>query len=453
MLQLTGALLQPFVGFYSDRHPKPHALAMGMGFSLLGMLLLSKAGSFAMVLVATSLVGLGSSVFHPESSRMARAASGGRHGFAQSFFQVGGNFGSALGPLLAAFIVLRNGQSSIAWFSIAAMVAMAVLARVGNWAQWSGAMHAARRASSARHDAVSSREVVIAIVILLALLFSKFVYLASLGSYYTFYLISRFGLTVQSAQIHLFVFLGAVAAGTIIGGPVGDRIGRRQVILCLDSRRAAVHAGAAVREPVLDAHPHRDYRDGARLGVLRDRRLRAGADAGACRHDRRAVLRRGVRHQRHRRGGARVLADRTDIFYVYRLCSYSPAIGVLALWLPRVEPAAARHEPISRSRPGARASGRVRQVGPPAPLTLISSPLYSVTRTPARSSAGARPRIARQHHAVARAEGEHVGPHRVELVRPGLRTQRVAALDAVRSRNGTGSSGSRLTREVVDRPG
>src|SRR5689334_14199294 len=159
VLQLTGALFQPVIGFYSDRHPKPYALAMGMGFTLFGMILLSRAASFGMVLGATSLVGLGSSVFHPESSRMARAASGGRHGFAQSFFQVGGNFGSALGPLLAAFIVLRHGQSSIAWFSVAALVAMVFLARVGTWYKTSGAMHAARRARTMRHDAVSSRQV------------------------------------------------------------------------------------------------------------------------------------------------------------------------------------------------------------------------------------------------------------------------------------------------------
>ena len=231
VLQLTGALLQPVVGFYSDRRPRAYALATGMGFTLAGMILLSRAGSFPMVLAAASLVGLGSSVFHPESSRIARAASGGRHGFAQSLFQVGGNFGSSLGPLLAAFVVLPRGQSSIAWFSLAALVAIAFLFHVGSWFKESGAMHAGRRAASARHDAVSSRQVVTAIAILLALLFSKFIYLASLGSYYTFYLISRFHLSVQSAQIHLFVFLGAVAAGTIIGGPVGDRIGRRQVIL------------------------------------------------------------------------------------------------------------------------------------------------------------------------------------------------------------------------------
>ena len=157
VLQLSGALLQPVIGFYSDRHPRPYALATGMGFMLAGMILLSRAGSFTMVLAASSLVGLGSSVFHPESSRIARAASGGRHGFAQSLFQVGGNFGSALGPLLAAFVVLPRGQSSIAWFSLAALVAIAFLFHVGSWYKGSGAIHAARRAVAARHDAVSSR--------------------------------------------------------------------------------------------------------------------------------------------------------------------------------------------------------------------------------------------------------------------------------------------------------
>lgn len=347
VLQLTGALLQPVVGFYSDRHPRPYALAMGMGFSLLGMLLLSRAGSFGMVLAATSLVGLGSSIFHPESSRMARAASGGRHGFAQSFFQVGGNFGSALGPLLAAFIVLRQGQSSIAWFSIAALVAMVFLVRVGSWYQGSGAMHAARRAASSRHDAVSSRQVTTAILILLALLFSKFVYLASLGSYYTFYLITRFGLSVQSAQIHLFVFLGAVAAGTIIGGPVGDRIGRRQVIL----------ASILGVLPFTLALPYADLFWTRILTVIIGMVLasafsvivvyaqelmpgRVGMIAG---------LFFGVAFGISGIGAAALgaLADRTDIYYVYRLCSYLPAIGVLAFWLPRVEPSAPHHEPVS----------------------------------------------------------------------------------------------------------
>ncbi|HXD16888.1 MAG TPA: MFS transporter [Vicinamibacterales bacterium] len=347
VLQLTGALLQPVVGHYSDRHPRPYALAAGMGFSLSGMLLLSKAGSFTMVLAATSLVGLGSSIFHPESSRMARAASGGRHGFAQSFFQVGGNFGSALGPLLAAFIVLRNGQSSIAWFSIAALVAMMFLVRVGSWYKGSGAMHAARRAAAARHDPVSSRQVMTAVLILLALLFSKFVYLASLGSYYTFYLISRFGLTVQSAQIHLFVFLGAVAAGTIIGGPVGDRIGRRQVILAsilgvlpftlalpyanlFWTRILTVIIGMVLASAFSVIVVYAQELMPGRVGMI------AGLFFGV------AFGISGI--------GAAVLgalADRTDIYYVYRLCSYLPGIGVLAFWLPRVDPAPAHHEPVS----------------------------------------------------------------------------------------------------------
>jgi len=347
VLQLTGALLQPVIGFYSDRHPKPYALAMGMGFTLLGMILLSRAGSFGMVLTATSLVGLGSSVFHPESSRMARAASGGRHGFAQSFFQVGGNFGSALGPLLAAFVVLRQGQGSIVWFSLAALAAMALLVRVGSWYKGSGAMHAARRAASARHDAVSSRQIAMAIGILLLLLFSKFVYLASLGSYYTFYLISRFGLSVQSAQIHLFVFLGAVAAGTIIGGPVGDRIGRRQVILVsilgvlpftlalpyanlFWTRILTVIIGVVLASAFSVIVVYAQELMPGRVGMI------AGLFFGV------AFGISGI-------GAAALgeLADRSSIFYVYRLCSYLPAIGVLALWLPRVDTLAPHSEPVS----------------------------------------------------------------------------------------------------------
>jgi FSR family fosmidomycin resistance protein-like MFS transporter len=308
-----------------------------MGFTLLGMILLSRAGSFGMVLVATSMVGLGSSIFHPESSRMARAASGGRHGFAQSFFQVGGNFGSSLGPLLAAFIVLRNGQASIAWFSIAALVAMAFLFHIGRWYKGSGAMHALRHAHASRRDAVSSRRVVTAVLILLALLFSKFIYLASLGSYYTFYLISRFGLSVQSAQIHLFVFLGAVAAGTIIGGPVGDRIGRRQVILAsilgvLPFTLALPYANLFWTR-ILTVIIGMVLASAFSVIVVYAQELmpgRVGMIAG---------LFFGVAFGISGIGAAALgaLADRTDIYYVYRLCSYLPAIGVLAFWLPRVE--------------------------------------------------------------------------------------------------------------------
>ena len=347
VLQLTGALLQPVIGFYSDRHPRPYALATGMGFTLAGMILLSRAGSFPMVLAAASLVGLGSSVFHPESSRIARAASGGRHGLAQSLFQVGGNFGSALGPLLAAFVVLPRGQSSIAWFSVAALVAIAFLFHVGSWYKGSGAIHAARRAVAPGHDAVSSRQVVIAIAILLALLFSKFIYLASLGSYYTFYLISRFHLSVQSAQIHLFVFLGAVAAGTIIGGPVGDRIGRRQVILwsilgvlpftlalpyasLFWTRILSVVIGMVIASAFSVIVVYAQELMPGRVGMI------AGLFFGV------AFGISGI-------GAAALgaLADRTDIFYVYRLCSYLPAIGVLAFWLPPVEATTPHHEQFS----------------------------------------------------------------------------------------------------------
>jgi FSR family fosmidomycin resistance protein-like MFS transporter len=221
--QVTASLLQPAIGFYTDRRPKPYSLAIGMGFTLTGMLLLATAEQFVAVLAAAALVGLGSSVFHPESSRIARLASGGRHGLAQSLFQVGGNAGTSLGPLLAAFVVLPNGQSSIAWFSVAAMVAMGFLWHVGTWYKGTGAASGVKRRSVAvRHHAVTSREAGVAIALLLALIFSKHLYMASMSSYYTFYLISRFGLSVQSAQLHLFLFLGAVAAGTIIGGPVGD---------------------------------------------------------------------------------------------------------------------------------------------------------------------------------------------------------------------------------------
>ncbi len=228
--QITASLLQPLVGSYTDRKPLPYSLPVGMGFTLCGVLLLSQAGTFSMLLLAAALIGTGSSIFHPESSRIARLASGGRHGFAQSFFQVGGNTGSALGPLLAAFVILPHGQGSLAWVSLLALVGIVLLSRVGAWYARLALKPKTIRSAAASAPALPRRQVAIAIAVLLALIFSKYFYLISLSSYYTFYLIEKFQLSTQSAQIHLFYFLGAVALGTFVGGPVGDRFGRKLVI-------------------------------------------------------------------------------------------------------------------------------------------------------------------------------------------------------------------------------
>jgi MFS transporter, FSR family, fosmidomycin resistance protein len=230
--QITASLLQPIIGRYTDSKPRPYSLATGMGFTLTGLALLASARTYPLLLVAAALIGTGSSVFHPESSRVARMASGGRHGLAQSVFQVGGNFGTAVGPLLAAFIVLPHGQSSVLWFSCAALLGIFVLFNVGHWYKRHGMARLKPRATDAgaAHATPTRREVTVAMSVLLALIFSKYFYLASLTSYYTFYLISRFHVSVQDSQVYLFVFLGSVALGTILGGPVGDRIGRKYVI-------------------------------------------------------------------------------------------------------------------------------------------------------------------------------------------------------------------------------
>jgi FSR family fosmidomycin resistance protein-like MFS transporter len=229
--QITASLLQPVIGLYTDRHPQPRSLSFGMGATLCGIALLAFAPTFPILLVAAALVGTGSSVFHPESSRIARMASGGKHGLAQSIFQVGGNAGSASGPLLAAWIVIPNGQKSVAWFSLAALLAIAVLWHVGTWYALNLVGYRAKaKAQASTHSMLPRGRVIVAIGVLLLLVFSKYFYLASISSYYTFYLIEKFGLSVQSAQLHLFVFLFAVAAGTLLGGPIGDRIGRKRVI-------------------------------------------------------------------------------------------------------------------------------------------------------------------------------------------------------------------------------
>src|SRR5579863_2032303 len=227
--QFTASLLQPMVGAMADRTPRPYSLAIGMAFSLAGLLLLAFAGNYPLLLLAAALIGTGSSVFHPESSRVARMASGGKHGLAQSVFQVGGNLGSACGPLLAAFVVLPYGQSSVAWFSVVALLGMFVLFNVGHWYKAHG-ITLLKHAARTRAIEASPRRVAGAIAVLLALIFSKYFYLASITSYYTFYLIGHFQQLVRSAQLHLFIFLAAAAIGGFVGGPLGDRIGSKKII-------------------------------------------------------------------------------------------------------------------------------------------------------------------------------------------------------------------------------
>ncbi len=230
--QGAASLLQPIVGFYTDRRPKPYSLAIGMGLTLVGLVLLSRATHYGYILLAAGLVGIGSSIFHPEASRVAHMAAGTRHGFAQSLFQVGGNLGSALGPLAAALVIVPRGQGALVWFTLVAAVGIVVLLRVGGWYRRNLAAYAAR--AQARHraggPAVPRRRVVLSLAILFTLLFSKYFYLVSLTNYYTFYLIHKFHVSLPGAQIYLFVFLFAVAAGTILGGPLGDRFGRKYVI-------------------------------------------------------------------------------------------------------------------------------------------------------------------------------------------------------------------------------
>jgi len=228
--QMTASLLQPLVGWYTDRRPLPYSLSIGMGFTLAGLGLLSQAWNFEVILLSVALVGVGSSVFHPEASRVARMASGGRHGFAQSLFQVGGNAGTSIGPLLAALIIVPGGQAEIKWFSLIALAGILILYRVGNWYVGNTHLLKPKGHAHAHANGLSQRQVVVAIGLLIALVFSKYIYLASMTSYYTFFLMHKFNVSVQMSQVYLFVFLFAVAAGTIIGGPVGDKFGRKNVI-------------------------------------------------------------------------------------------------------------------------------------------------------------------------------------------------------------------------------
>ena len=333
VFQVTASLLQPVVGTFTDRRPTWYSLPLGMSFTLCGLLLLSQA-TWPLLLLAAALIGTGSSIFHPESSRIARLASGGRHGFAQSFFQVGGNLGSATGPLLAAFVVLPRGQSSIAWFAVVALIAIALLWRVGRWYR----RHALIRKPKATSvvSPLPRNKVVIAIAVLLALIFSKYFYLASLNTYYTFYLMERFGLTAQDAQLHLFLFLGAVALGTLVGGPIGDRFGRKYVIW-------VSILGVLPFSLLL---PHVDLFWTSVLSVVIGLILSSAFSAilvyatelmpgkvGMI-----AGLFFGFAFGMGGLGAAMLgmLADAKGIAYVYELCAFLPAIGLLTAFLPNL---------------------------------------------------------------------------------------------------------------------
>lgn len=337
--QLTASLLQPFVGLYTDKTPRPYSLAIGMMFTLSGLLFLAFASSFLWLLLAVSLIGMGSSIFHPESSRVAHLASGGKKGLAQSIFQLGGNAGSAIGPLLAALIVVPYGQFYIIWFALAAILATIILIQIGNW--YKSHLHLKKsdpaKTINSESLALPKKTVMRSLAILLVLIFSKYFYMASMTSYFTFFLIDKFHLSVQASQLHLFAFLAAVAAGTMIGGPLGDRFGRKYIIwisilgvapftlmlpyanlfwtgalsviigLILSSAFSAILVYATDLVP-------------GKVGMI------AGLFFGF------AFGMGGI-------GSAFLgwLADRTSIEYVFKVCAFLPLIGIITGFLPNIE--------------------------------------------------------------------------------------------------------------------
>lgn len=335
--QITASLLQPLIGHYTDKHPQPYSLTIGMGSTLLGLLLLSVASSFPILLVAAVLIGTGSSVFHPESSRIARMASGGRHGLAQSLFQVGGNVGSALGPLLAALIILPRGQGSVAWFSLAALFAMFVLLQIGRWYSRNRELLALRTRRSANAIELPRNKIIAALAVLGVLVFSKYFYMASMSSYLTFYMMEKFSLSVRTSQLYLFVFLAAVAIGTIAGGPIGDRIGRKRVIwgsilgvapftLLLPHANLfwtgiliviiGLILASAFSAIVVYAQELVPGKTGMIAGLFFGFAFgMGGVGAAALGH----------------------LADATSISYVYQVCAYLPLLGIVAILLPKTE--------------------------------------------------------------------------------------------------------------------
>ncbi|HWY65255.1 MAG TPA: MFS transporter [Rhizomicrobium sp.] len=331
--QCTASLFQPVVGYFADLRPMPYSLALGMVSTLAGLLVLAMANSYPVLLIAAMMIGLGSAVFHPESSRVARMASGGRYGLAQSVFQVGGNTGQAISPLTAALLVATYGQRSIVWYAGLALIGIVTLFNVGTWYKHHG-LQRIKSHQAVRDSGLPKSKIAMSLAILLMLIFSKFFYLASIGSYYTFYLIHTFGVSVQNAQVHLFFFLGAVAVGTLVGGPLGDKIGRKYVIwfsilgmlpfsLMLPyadlfwtgilSVIIGLFMASAFPAIVVYAQELLPGRVGMISGLFFGFAFGMGG-IGA------AVL------------GA--LADATSITYVYKVCAFLPAIGLLAVFLP-----------------------------------------------------------------------------------------------------------------------
>jgi MFS transporter, FSR family, fosmidomycin resistance protein len=331
--QLTGSVLQPLVGNYTDKKPLPYSLAVGMGFSGAGLLLLAWTHAYAGLLLGAALIGVGSSIFHPESSRIARLASGGRHGFAQSVFQVGGNLGSSAGPLLAAFIVVTRGQSGVGWFALLALLGMVLLLYIGHWYRQRQLRSSAMPPAHAHYQV---NTVTRALLVLLVLMFAKYFYLASMGSYYTFYLIEKFGLSIASAQVHLFVFLGSVAAGTLIGGPIGDRIGRNRVIWIsilgiLPFTLVLPHANL-FWTTILTVPIGMILASAFPAMVVYGQELLPGK-VGTI-----AGLFFGVAFGLGALGAAALgaLADRSGVEFVYQLCAWLPVLGLGAFWLPKL---------------------------------------------------------------------------------------------------------------------
>jgi len=352
-LMLTASVLQPVVGHYTDLTPTPNALLVGMGLSFVGLMLLAAAHSYWMLLSAASFVGLGSSIFHPESSRIARMASGGRHGLAQSLFQVGGNLGSSLGPLVAAFVVAPFGQRSIAWCSVIALAGMVVVRHLGHWyrAQRARPVFAASHRAQTRPLPVSRAQVGWSLAVLAALIFSKYFYMASLTSYYTFYLITRFGVTVRAAQVHLFIFMASVAAGTLLGGPIGDRIGRKRVIwgsiLGVLPFTLALPYVTLVWTTVLTVVIGLTLASAFSAIVVYAQELvpgRVGLISGVF---------FGFAFGMGGLGAAALgaLADKVGIEAVYRICAFLPAIGLLTAFLPDVDSPAARRRRQALAEP------------------------------------------------------------------------------------------------------